>query len=149
MLDVETMRAMGMVLARQARAMARDEATAANEVIDIAPLLRPWQAGTMAAPVAYVAGEVYAHAGEPWRCAQGHTHSGEDGWAPGEAGALWTPYHGTDAAHARAWHAPTGAHDAYNAGEWMIWTDGMVYRCTQDATVHDPEALPSAWEQGE
>lgn len=32
-----------------------------------------------------------------------------------------------------------GAHDAYQTGEWMIWTDGKPYRCTQNATVWGPD----------
>ena len=41
---------------------------------------------------------------------------------------------------------PTGAHDAYQTGEYMIWTDGQTYRCTTDNTVWGPDTLPSAWE---
>ena len=34
----------------------------------------------------------------------------------------------------------------YMAGECVLWTDGAVYRCQADNTVHDPDALPGAWE---
>ena len=57
-------------------------------------------------------------------------------------------YHGTTQETARAWAEPTGAHDAYKAGEYMIWTDGAVYRCVSD-TVYSPEAYAQAWEKAE
>ena len=41
---------------------------------------------------------------------------------------------------------PTGAHDVYQAGEYMRWVDGLIYRCKVDATVHGPVALPGSWE---
>ena len=146
MLDMQTMRAIGTMVARLARTAAPE--SNANEVIDLYPLLEPWKAGTMDAPVNYAVGDVRTHAGQPWKCAQAHTHRGEPGWEPGTAASLWAAYHATDAAHALPWIAPTGAHDAYQTGEWMIWTDGNTYRCTQNATVWGPDELPSAWEVG-
>ena len=41
--------------------------------------------------------------------------------------------------------APTGAHDMYKAGEYMIWTDGTVRRCKAD-TDRGPDVLPDNWE---
>lgn len=146
MLDTKTMRAIGMMVARQARGRAVEDGAAANEIIDLAPLLEPWRAGTSESPVAYTAGDVRTHASQPWKCAQAHTHSGEPGWEPGSDASLWAAYHATDAEHALPWQAPTGAHDAYNAGEWMIYTDGQTYRCTQDGTVWGPDQTPACWE---
>lgn len=40
---------------------------------------------------------------------------------------------------------PTGAHDAYNAGDGMTFTDGKKYVCAIDGTVHSPEEYPAAW----
>lgn len=146
MLNAKTMRAIGMMVARLARTAALE--SAANDVIDLSPLLEPWRVGTSEAPVSYAAGDMCTYAGQPWKCAQDHTHHGEPGWEPGVAASLWVNYHATDAAHALPWVQPTGAHDAYQAGEWMIWTDSKPYRCTQDATVWGPDALPGAWEVG-
>lgn len=33
----------------------------------------------------------------------------------------------------------------YRAGEYMVWTDGKVYRCKED-TNFSPEDYPQAWE---
>ena len=51
----------------------------------------------------------------------------------------------TSAETARAWVQPTGAHDIYRAGEYMIWTDGQVYKCLSD-TAYSPGEYAAAWE---
>ena len=38
-----------------------------------------------------------------------------------------------------------GAHDMYRTGEYMIFTDGKVYRCKQD-TNFSPTDYAQAWE---
>lgn len=142
----DTFRAIGRVMARYAQehAAGRD----ADGVIEAAPLLKPWTAGSMEAPVSYTAGDVRTDENQPWKCVQTHTHHGEPGWNPAAMRALWAPYHATKREYALPWVAPTNATDAYNAGEWMIWTDGLVYKALRDAVVHDPDVLPDAWEVG-
>lgn len=140
MLDRDTMRAIGMMMARQARQRATAEDTSANETIDLAPLLRPW------APGPWAAGEVCAHEGAPYRCIEpGHDSTDNPDWTPDKTPALWAPYHATDVSHALPWHKPTGAHDMYKQGEWMIWTDGVPWQCVED-TSYSPEEWPQAWE---
>ena len=112
---------------------------AANMVIDLGPLIPSWSMGT------YAIGDVRMHNGYPWRCCQAHTSASNPGWSPGAVPALWAPYHATDAAHALPWVKPTGAQDAYQVGEHMIWTDGKVYRCNTAAVVHSPAEVPAVW----
>lgn len=100
--------------------------------------IRPWRPGV------YAPGDVRSHGGVPYRCAQAHDSTDNAGWSPDAAPALWTAYHGTSAETARPWVAPTGAHDVYRVGEWMVWIDGAAYRCVAE-TAHSPEAAPSAW----
>lgn len=135
------MRAVGLVIARQAQRLAEDAATAANDVIDLAPALRLWREGP------HKTGEVAVYEGMPYRCVQAHDSTGNPGWAPDAAPALWSPYHATDAAHALPWQAPTGAQDAYRQGEWMVWTDGLRYQCAADSTVWGPDTRPEDWEE--
>ena len=130
--------AMARRAARDARAAA--PTAQADDVIADMALLLPWKPG------AYAVGNVRTHGGQPWRCCQAHDSTGNDSWAPGAVPALWAPYHATSAKWALPWVAPTGAHDAYQAGECMIWTDGQCYRCKADATAHGPDALPQVWE---
>lgn len=60
--------------------------------------------------------------------------------------ALWKPWHSRKAEYALPWEAPTGAHDIYKPGEYMIWTDGDVYKCLQD-TNFSPVEYAQAWEK--
>lgn len=101
--------------------------------------IRAWRPG------AYSLGDVRMHLGAPYKCVQAHDSTANPGWTPDEATALWMQYHGTSKETARAWVAPTGAHDMYKAGEYMIWTDGKIYRCIAD-TVYSPGAYSRAWE---
>ena len=140
MLNKDKLYAVGMMAARQARARAKEDGVAANEVIDYAVLLKEWVTG------AYKIGDVVAYQGSPYKCIQAHDSTGNDGWYPSAVPALFAPYHGTDAAHALPYVAPTHAGDAYQTGEWMIWTDGVKYKCLQDACVYAPDVLASAWE---
>ena len=142
MLDLDTMRAIGRLAARQARTQAK-EATA-NEVIDLGPLLEPWKAGTSENTVSYKEGDVRTYDGYIWKCVQAHDHHGEPGWEPGKV-SMWGAYHATDATHALPWTKPTGAHDMYKTWEYMVWNDRKTYRCVSD-TAYSPEEYAQAWE---
>lgn len=107
------------------------------EINDNLSVIRPW------APGAYSIGDVRVYEGIPYKCVQAH----DGAWNPAETPALWMQYHGTSAASARPWVAPTGAHDMYKAGEFMVWTDGTVYRCLTD-TAYSPADYAQAWEGG-
>ena len=139
MLEANTMRAIGAMLGKTAQSLAQSADAIANDVIDMSPLLKRWKEG------AYSIGDVRDHDGYPYKCIQAHDSTGNPSWNPKDTPALWSPYHGTDAEHALPYVAPTHAGDAYNAGEWMIWAD-KKYCCKQDATIHTPDVLPSAWD---
>lgn len=103
--------------------------------------IRIWKPGV------YAYDDVRLHSGIPYKCIQAHDSTGAD-WTPLNSPALWMQYHGTSKETARPWIAPTGAHDMYKAGEWMIWTDGLAYRCLYD-TSFSPVDYPGAWGLGE
>lgn len=128
-------------LVRMVRILATEKAPtmASDEVIGVAAVLPLWKEGK------HTAGSVVQQDGQPWRCLQDHDSTGNPTWCPGVAPSLWGAYHATTATRALPWQAPTGAHDAYNKGEYMVWTDGVTYLCDRDATVHDPDVLPAAW----
>ncbi len=102
--------------------------------------IRPWHPG------AYAAGDVRMHGGIPYRCVQAHDSTANPGWTPEATPALWAQYHGTTPDTARPWIAPTGAHDMYNAGEYVLWTNGACYQCVQD-TAYSPADYSAAWKQ--
>lgn len=114
-----------------------------NETVEV---VRAWKAGTAAAPVTYTAGDVRKQNDIPYRCVTTHTHQGEADWDPAHASSLWAAYHGTSPETARPFVAPTGAHDQYLTGEYVVYTDGKTYKCKQN-TVYSPADFPQAWEE--
>lgn len=139
--NARMMRAAGLVIARQAQALAETETAAANDVIDLVPALRVWRAGL------HKAGAVAVYGGMPYCCVQTHDSTANPVWTPPATPALWAPYHATDAAHALPYQAPSGAQDAYKAGEWMMWTDGAAYQCVASSTVWGPDSRPQDWQE--
>ena len=115
---------------------AREDTAAINRV---ATLARPWKPG------AYAVGDVRVYGGIPYRCVQAHDSTQNPAWTPDATPALWMQYHGTTPETARPWVAPAGAHDIYRAGEYMIWTDGQMYKCLQN-TNFSPVEYARAWE---
>lgn len=140
----DTFRAIGRVMARYAQEHAAG--ADADGVIESAPLLKPWAAGSMESPQAYAVGDVRTNENQPWKCVQAHTHYGEPGWDPATSRALWAPYHAMNRINALPYVAPTNATDAYYTGEWMIWTDGQAYKALRDAVDRGPDVLMDAWE---
>lgn len=108
------------------------------EINDNQIVIRPWQPNT------YSLGDVRVYENIPYKCVQAHDSTGNDAWNPPATPALWMQYHGTSVESARPWLAPTGAHDMYKAGEYMIWTDGSIYKCLID-TVYSPTDYSQAW----
>ena len=113
-------------------------AQGAVQINALADLVRPWRAG------AYAVGDVRAEDGVPYKCVQAHDSAANPDWKPSATPALWMQYHGSSKETARAWVAPAGAHDMYKKGEWMIYTDGLLYECLSD-TAYSPDGAPSAW----
>ena len=109
------------------------------EVNEYQAAIREWQPGP------FVAGDVRQRLGAPYKCVQGHDSTANPGWTPEATPALWMQYHGTTPESARPWITPTGAHDMYKAGEYMIWTDGKTYKAKMD-TAYSPADYPQAWE---
>lgn len=124
------------------RAMDKFVAQAAEDAAQInahTAAIRPWKEG------AYAIGDVRLYGGAPYKCVQAHDSTGNSTWTPDATPALWMQYHGTTKETARAWVAPTGAHDMYKAGEYMIWTNGTTMKCLTD-TAYSPDAYAQAWE---
>ena len=109
-----------------------------SEVNEYVEAIREWKEG------AYIVGDVRMHRGAPYKCVQAHDSTGNAGWSPDAAPALWMQYHGTTRESARTWVAPSGAHDMYKVGEWMLWTDGAAYECLT-GTVYSPDQYAQAW----
>ena len=110
-----------------------------KEINEYAEILRKWTPGN------YVVGDVRVYNGIPYKCIHTHDSTGNETWNPSVA-SLWMQYHGTSIETARPWVAPTMAEDIYKTGEYMIWTDGFIYKCLSN-TNFSPTDYPSAWER--
>lgn len=94
----------------------------------------------------YSVGDVRLHpvTGYPRECILAYDGAVQPDWTIDTA-TLWKPWHSRKAEYALPWEAPTGAHDIYKSGEYMIWTDGTKRKCIQD-TNFSPDEYPQAWE---
>ncbi len=103
----------------------------------------PWKPG------AYAPGDIRTdpETGYPRQCLTAHDSTVNPDWDIKTA-SIWKPYHSRRKEYALPWEQPTGAHDSYRAGEYMIWTDYGVYQCLAD-TNFSPAELASAWEKEE
>ena len=136
-----TFNALAAALRRIKReAIAAAPTAAPDDVIADAALLQPWVPGN------YTTGDVRVQDGYPYKCCQAHDSSNNPDWDPVTQRALWVPYHAKTAKWALPYVAPSGAHDAYQTGEYMIWADAQTYLCNTDNTVWGPDVLPDAWE---
>lgn len=94
----------------------------------------------------HAVGEVYTARGQVWECIQAYDNAVYPDIVPGSAawGTFHRPLHATSPDMARPWVQPTGAHDMYKAGEYMM-LDGVLYKCLQD-TAYSPTEFAGAWE---
>ena len=98
-------------------------------------------------PGKYSVGDIRTNpeTGYPRECILAHDSTVNTDWNITTA-TLWKPYHSRKKEYALPWEAPTGAHDIYKAGEYMVWTDYGIYKCLTD-TNFNPVDYPSAWEK--
>lgn len=115
-----------------------------DDVVTVAALYDEWTEGV------YSVGDIrlawYGGTHQLWKCRQAHdTATYPDITPDGTAWrTFWIPFHGTTPETAQDWIAPSGAHDQYEAGEYMIW-NGQTYKCLSP-TVYTPEEYAQAWE---
>lgn len=84
---------------------------------------------------------------QTWECYQAYDNATYPGLVPGDPSwyTFNRPLHGKTKETARPFVPVQGAHDMYRTGEYMIFTDGKVYRCKQD-TNFSPTDYAQAWE---
>ncbi len=101
-----------------------------DEQAEIVPNAWPgWKAG-----VAYeVDDRVADHSKVLYRCVQAHTSQAD--WEPSKAPSLWVRTTPGDVVP--EWVQPTGAHDAYHAGD-VVMHKGSKWRSTIDSNVWEP-----------
>lgn len=129
-----------VALARRMLAVAPPETD--DEKLGVSGLYDNWTAGS------YTVGDIRNANGQTWECFQAHDNATYPDINPDNAAwyTFWRPLHGKTPETARPFVPVQGAHDMYRAGEYMIWTDGAIYRCVQD-TNFSPADYAAAWER--
>lgn len=128
-------------LVRYAQGKLTGEMTTAEDktlAISCAGLFQSWTPGV------YKAGDIRTKDGVPYECILEHSSITNPDWTV-DVRTLWKPYHSRQKNWALPWTAPTGAHDMYKTGEYMVYTDGITYLCKQD-TSYSPADYAAAWE---
>lgn len=111
-----------------------------NTKIQVSGLYSDWSAGS------YVVGDIRNAKGQTWECFQVHDNAVYPDINPENSAwyTFWRPLHGKSPETARPFVPVQGAHDMYHTGEYMIWTDGFIYRCDLD-TNFSPTEYARAW----
>ena len=104
-------------------------------------LFADWAAGS------YQVGDIRNAKDQTWECFQAHDNATYPDINPDNAAwyTFWRPLHGKSPETARPFTPVQGAHDMYRTGEYMIYTDGLTYKCLSD-TNFSPEEYGQAWE---
>jgi len=89
----------------------------------------------------YEAGEVFVYETTLYRVVQPHTSQSD--WLPDATPALYTPF--TPPGQVAQWIQPTGAHDAYNTGDKVLF-NGSTYESLINANTWSPTAYPAGWQ---
>lgn len=114
-----------------------------EQAMEVAAIYDPWVVNK-----AYAVGDLVTFGensvGDPqlYRVAQAHTSQAD--WMPNATPALYTAI-GLDDSGYPVWSQPTGAHDAYNAGD-VVSYNGSLYRSLIDGNVYAPDTYPTGWE---
>ena len=106
-----------------------------NELLDMIDLYDNYQVGK-----SYKADDIFKYENKLYRVIQEHTS--QDDWIPSELPALYLSMMPENVIP--EWKQPTGGHDAYNAGDKVIF-EGEVYESTIDNNTWSPTDYPSSW----
>lgn len=113
-----------------------------ERALEIATVYPAWQSGW-----AYSVGEVISYGtnslGDPqlYKVVQAHTSQAE--WTPDATPALYDAF-GLDESGYSIWAQPSGAHDAYSAGD-IVNYNGTLYQSTINGNVWSPDVYPAGW----
>ena len=94
-------------------------------------------------PAAYNVGDIRTSDGKPYECILAHDSTVNAAWDI-SVKTLWKPYHSRKKECALPYEQPTGSHDMYKQGEYMIY-DEEIYLCKID-TNYNPTEYAGAWE---
>lgn len=113
-----------------------------EQAMEICGVYDAWKPDT-----AYVTGEYITYGensvgdAQLYKVVQAHTSQAD--WTPDVTASLYTPIGLTEDGYP-IWAQPTGAHDAYNAGD-IVEYNGVLYKSLIDGNTFAPDAYPAGW----
>ena len=114
-----------------------------EQAMEVAYVYDPWELNKT-----YSVGEFLTYGvnsvGDPqlYKVVQAHTSQAD--WTPDKTASLYMAI-GLDEKGYPIWSQPTGAHNAYNAGD-IVDYNGTLYRSLIDGNVYSPEGYLAGWE---
>ena len=113
-----------------------------EQALEIATIYPAWEAGR-----SYTESEIVScgtnSTGDPqlYKVVQGHTSQAD--WTPDATPALYDAF-GLDDGGYPIWSQPSGAHDAYDAGD-IVNYNGTLYISLIDGNSWSPDTYPDGW----
>lgn len=116
---------------------ARDYASALpdKDKLSLVAVFPRWEVG-----VKYAVGDERAFGDKLYRCLQAHVSQAD--WEPARTPALWRDIAKGD--KVAEWVRPTGAHDAYQKGERVVYK-GETWESVIADNVWSPDEYPAGW----
>lgn len=114
-----------------------------EQALEVASVYDAWMVGKQ-----YKANDLFVYGvndvGDPqlYRVVQAHTAQAD--WTPNVTASLYKAIGLDDSGHP-VWSQPTGAHDAYNAGD-VVNYNGVLYKSLINGNIWAPDAYPQGWE---
>ena len=114
-----------------------------EQALEVATVYPVWEAGR-----AYAVGEILSYGtnsvGDPQLYKVVQAHTSQEDWTPDSVPALYDAF-GLDDEGYPVWSQPTGAHDAYHAGD-IVSYNGTLYQSLTDGNTTVPGSDPRWWE---
>ena len=113
-----------------------------EKAMEVATVFDPWEIGKN-----YTTGDFLIYGinavGDPQLYKVAQTHTSQADWTPEATPALYVAI-GLDDSGYPVWSQPTGAHDAYNAGD-VVNYNGILYESLINGNTYSPDAYPAGW----
>jgi len=107
-----------------------------DKLIQIVEIFPSWDIG-----INYKIEDLISFKGRLYEVLQAHTSQAD--WPPDTTASLFVEK--TPEGVIAEWQRPTGAHDAYNTGDQVIYED-EIYESLIDGNAHSPSEYPAGWE---
>lgn len=134
MITREKARQLRQVIEQAVAAFDLDDA----EALQVAELYPAWRHDAV-----YQTGDMVRYDGQLYRCIG--AHSAQADWTPPAAASLWDAVQIDPETGYDEWSQPTGAHDAYNTGDRVVY-NGAIYESLIDGNTWSPATYPAGWQ---